>query len=330
MHRPRTRGFTLIELLVVIAIIAVLIALLLPAVQQAREAARRSQCKNNMKQLGLATHNYHDTFNKFPMGQRGPTTQPNWKVGILPYLDQAPLFTKLGFGSSDSFWAGASGANTVLRGVKVTIYNCPSSPLPDDDSVSQYTSGQTMQIMDYIGIAGAYPDPNNRVCTSVGQSGTSASTYGGYWSNAGLLLMNEGKGLRDVIDGVSNTIIIAENSGSVGGKDLRTGYYTGWSGCTCRGPLPIDLTNCPHPTSGATDAWGAGVTTIRYAPNTANNALAGGRYVYDGNTILNSYHTGGIHALLGDGAVRFISDNIQLLTLQKLAVRDDGSVIGEF
>ena len=90
------------------------------------------------------------------------------------------------------------------------------------------------------------------------------------------------------------------------------------------------MTNCPHPTSGATDAWGAGITTVRYAPNTANNALAGGRYVYDGNTILNSYHTGGIHALLGDGAVRFISDNIHLLTLQRLAVRDDGTPVGEF
>lgn len=328
MKNRRHRGFTLIELLVVIAIIAVLIALLLPAVQQAREAARRSQCKNNMKQLGLAMHNYHDTFNMFPIGQRGGTTQPNWKVGVLPYLDQAPLFTKLNF--ADSFWSGATGANTALRGVKVPVYNCPSSALPRDDSVSTYTSGQNMQIMDYIGIAGAYPDPNARVCTAVGQSGTSPSTYGGYWSNAGLLLMNEGKKIRDVTDGASNTLIVAENSGSVGGKDLRTGYFTGWSGCICRGPLPIDMTNCPHPTSGATDAWGTGVSTIRYAPNTANNTLAGGRYVYDGNTILNSYHTGGIHVLLADGAVRFISDNIHLLTLQRLAVRDDGTPVGEF
>ena len=88
----RNRGFTLIELLVVIAIIAVLIALLLPAVQQAREAARRSQCKNNMKQLGLALHNYHDAANKFPIGTRFSMSAPNWRVGLLPYLDQAPLF----------------------------------------------------------------------------------------------------------------------------------------------------------------------------------------------------------------------------------------------
>lgn len=328
MSNHRLRGFTLIELLVVIAIIAVLIALLLPAVQQAREAARRSQCKNNMKQLGLSLHNYHDTFNKFPIGQRGPSTSPNWRVGILPYLDQAPIYNKLNF--NDSFWAAATGANVVLRGVKVPIYNCPSNPQPFDDSISQYKSGQTMQIMDYIGIAGAYPDPAGRVCTAVGQSGTSASTYGGYWSNAGLLLMNEVKNLSDAIDGASNSLIVGENSGSVGGKDIRTGYYSGWSGCTCRGPLPIDLTNCAHPTSGATDAWGSGVTSIRYAPNTANSALAGGRYVYDGNTILNSYHAGGIHCLFGDGGVRFLSNNINLLTLQRLAVRDDGQVVGEY
>src|ERR1700759_2816615 len=108
---PRTRrGFTLIELLVVIAIIAVLIALLLPAVQQAREAARRSQCKNNMKQLGLAVHNYHDTYNHLPMcyywgpaGLPGPTGSPtqgpqsSWMIGILPFVDQAPLYSVLDF-----------------------------------------------------------------------------------------------------------------------------------------------------------------------------------------------------------------------------------------
>jgi prepilin-type N-terminal cleavage/methylation domain-containing protein len=90
----RRRGFTLIELLVVIAIIAVLIALLLPAVQQAREAARRSQCKNNMKQLGLAMHNYHDTLTVFPMGVL-TDDRPNWRVFLLPYLDQAPLYNTL-------------------------------------------------------------------------------------------------------------------------------------------------------------------------------------------------------------------------------------------
>src|ERR1700748_3102276 len=106
-HIRRSRGFTLIELLVVIAIIAVLIALLLPAVQQAREAARRSQCKNSLKQLALAVHNYHDTFSAFAfcsfdtsMGVCSPSQgrQTSWIIGILPYIDQAPLYNALNFG----------------------------------------------------------------------------------------------------------------------------------------------------------------------------------------------------------------------------------------
>src|ERR1700743_3589678 len=94
-RRPSVRGFTLIELLVVIAIIAVLIALLLPAVQQAREAARRSQCKNNLKQIGLALHNYADASKTFPIGQQAANSKANWRVGLFPYLDQAPLFNAI-------------------------------------------------------------------------------------------------------------------------------------------------------------------------------------------------------------------------------------------
>ena len=107
----RKRGFTLIELLVVIAIIAILIALLLPAVQQAREAARRSQCKNNMKQIGLALHNYHDVFTTFPIGGLKNSRGPNWRVGLLPYMDQAPAYNQVSFASS--FWAH-SGLQAVV------------------------------------------------------------------------------------------------------------------------------------------------------------------------------------------------------------------------
>src|ERR1700747_2038874 len=92
-------GFTLIELLVVIAIIAVLIALLLPAVQQAREAARRTQCKKNLKELGVALHKYHDIYNRLPIGAQGSVVRPNWRVAVFPQMDQAPLFSRLDFGA---------------------------------------------------------------------------------------------------------------------------------------------------------------------------------------------------------------------------------------
>src|ERR1700709_2477916 len=105
LTRNRRTGFTLIELLVVIAIIAVLIALLLPAVQQAREAARRSQCKNNLKQLGLAMHNYHDTYKVFPTASGGNGFSPHAR--ILPYVDQAPLYGTLNFLTTTAISQGA-------------------------------------------------------------------------------------------------------------------------------------------------------------------------------------------------------------------------------
>ena len=138
---PQTpkRGFTLIELLVVIAIIAVLIALLLPAVQQAREAARRSQCKNNMKQVGLAFHNYHDTMRVFPYGVAW-NDAPNWRVMLMPYLDQAPLYNSLGgVKTGNGFWSHSPGSgatigygssNDAIRNLVLNVYACPSSTLP--------------------------------------------------------------------------------------------------------------------------------------------------------------------------------------------------------
>jgi len=141
-------GFTLIELLVVIAIIAILIALLLPAVQQAREAARRSTCKNNIKQLVLAMHNYHDVHSTFSQGQSKTPNDHccggNWRVHVLPFIDQAPAYNQINWagdvsfgGSSVGHYAAYTGGAEVFAGLTIPVFACPSSALPtNDDTVT--------------------------------------------------------------------------------------------------------------------------------------------------------------------------------------------------
>ena len=333
MKRPRSlrdKGFTLIELLVVIAIIAILIALLLPAVQQAREAARRSQCKNNMKQMGLALHNYHDVFNKFPLGEldRG---RGNWKVRILPYVDQAPLYNQLSFNTGN--FTAAGGMLSVLSGTIVTVFNCPSSPLATTGlSGGNANSSQNAQNHDYTGIMGAYPDP-------AGRSGECTINYysGGVCKN-GLLRVNQVSAIRDNTDGTSNTILVGEQSGDVARQDMRANYWGGWMG-TYWGMDGLNI-GADVVAQGSASSYpiGSGCTTLRYSPNTdqgkatASTCVTGSgcQAPYAYNVPLNSYHEGGIHALMADGAVRFVSENINITTYLQLGTRDDGNVVGEF
>ena len=326
LFSSRKRAFTLIELLVVIAIIAVLIALLLPAVQQAREAARRSQCKNNMKQLGLALHNYHDTFTTFPIGQRESKTYPNWRIGVLPYLDQAPLYNALNF--SQSFMSGCTATsgfgfaqttpgNPILKNLVLPVFKCPSSAL--DPTADVGCNFDRAQVHDYVGISGATPDPAAR--TNVCSQDTGYGTY----CNNGLLVPNEVTRLRDATDGASNTMIVAEQSGRVGLSDFRAGYHGGWSGLagvTAGKFLVPSFTSSDLP-------YGSGTTTIRQQINSKTAGL-GATNSYHGNTIINSFHVGGVHALLADGSVRFLSENVNFLTLTNLACKNDGLVLGEF
>ncbi|WP_298868896.1 DUF1559 domain-containing protein [uncultured Gimesia sp.] len=325
MRRLLKKGFTLIELLVVIAIIAILIALLLPAVQQAREAARRSTCKNNMKQMGLALHNYHDVFNKFPLGELAAYAG-NWKVGILPYLDQTNVYNQLIFGP-DRFRSTSGLFNTVLTGFKVPGLNCPSSPLDDNgQSTGGFDNGGNAQLHDYTAVMGSYPDPGGLTseCLDTG-------SWGSFVCANGLMLVNETVAMRDNTDGTSNTILVGEQSGNVAGLDKRANYWGGWCG-TSRGPSPINAY------ATGTTMVSAGTTTLRYPPNTDHGLAAAVTCVgssgcgtpYRHNTPLSSFHSGGVHALMADGAVRFISSSIDINTYLQLGARADGQVIGEF
>lgn len=330
MKRERS-GFTLIELLVVIAIIAILVALLLPAVQQAREAARRSSCQNNLKQVGLAMHNYHDVNSCFPIGAQSPYHKGNWRFSILPFLEQGPLYDQLtavdpvnadGFAGkrNDANSLGNYGTNFgILAGLNVPVYKCPSSALSgNNNSVSSPTlnNSQLGQTHDYVGVMGAYPDPAGRssVCSiDLGSRGFACEN--------GMLFFNGHTKIRDVTDGTSNTIIISEQSGVVGTQDLRANYQGGWSGFYNTTQRPSQVTS--------TSMFVAGVSTLRYAPN-LDTMPAGAVNGYSYNTIVNSYHPGGIHVLLSDGAVRFVSQNLDMGTFRALGAKDDGTVVGEY
>jgi prepilin-type N-terminal cleavage/methylation domain-containing protein len=335
--RVNNRGFTLIELLVVIAIIAVLIALLLPAVQQAREAARRTQCKNNMKQLGLAIHNYLDSYTTFPLGAgisqsgsnvNGSVCKANWKVGVLPFIDQANVYNKVNEAhqictqcDATSTYGLHTGDNVFLKGLVMEIFKCPSSAMNTTEPF--WCNYENTQIHDYVGVMGATPDPAGR--TSV----CSVQTGYGIWCRNGLLVPFEVFRIRDAVDGTSNTMIVAENSGRVPASpyangDLRSGYHGGWGGLNS---FPYRRMN----EYGAAELpyGGSGSKTLRYPLNIKTTGQGSGA-PYMANTPYNSFHVGGIHALLTDGSVRFVSENIDFLTLAKLAVRDDGLVIGEF
>ncbi len=315
----RRRGFTLIELLVVIAIIAVLIALLLPAVQQAREAARRSQCKNSLKQLGLALHNYHDVASMFPPGNTfnlaGGWGTSFW-VSILPYVEQGPLYNQINFSGYHSGWIFASN-RTLFTGVKIPVYLCASDPQPT-------MGASSLMVPSYVGLAGTvnstfggFTETRAVVC---GETRAGTLSPGGFFVSGG-----GGKRMRDFTDGLSNTAAMAEQSDYLIDTSANNAKYDGRSG----GGGAYNY-GFPMGTNGEfATARQYALTTVNLAVGTkkTNGQLENDR---SANMPVQSIHVGGSHVLLGDGSVRFISDNMNYQTFQMLVTRDDGQPLGDF
>ncbi len=329
----RFRGFTLIELLVVIAIIAVLIALLLPAVQQAREAARRTQCKNNLKQHGLACHNYLDVFGQFPMNYDayGKTAYGSygWHVGILPYIDMAPLYNQFNFSDSTTQFGGNGGwtstTNFPLAKTIISGFMCPSNPQVSlvNNQCSDVSQGNSQNVSsavgrsDYSGSMGyvtvGWRDcPGNPIPSlgnpaedvyAVGSSSWANQGSTGYLGNCnGIFSFFGSAKIRDVTDGTSNTIMVFEDHHWNVGKtqSSNVSMTAAWAG-----------------------PWGVQST---WAPINSNTGT--------GNDVrcdsMSSTHVGGAHVLLADGSTRFVSENISYLTMQAISTRGKGEVVGEY
>ena len=323
--QKRKSGFTLIELLVVIAIIAVLIALLLPAVQQARESARRTQCKNNLKQLGLAVFNYHDTFNLFPFNSMingGPGGQrQSGFVAMLPYIDQAPLYN---LGQNGTTAASRNGTtayfnnnwvpwdtNHVVPCTKLPALLCPS----DGDSNVQSPLWGT----NYGMSRGDTIWENTPSWNGNGGRGLRGMFVGGQGASGT-------RSVRDVTDGLSNTIAMAEMiKAKPGALTIKNGAISyAFDQATLRVNPAICLTDltttAPPGTITPPRQWRGlrwadgnpiftGFTTI-LGPNKVNCMSNNNGDSGDGIWDPSSLHTGGVQVLMGDGTVRFISENI--------------------
>lgn len=372
MMLTKKKGFTLIELLVVIAIIAILIALLLPAVQQAREAARRTECKNKLKQIGLACHNYHDVFGKFPMGsQHGVRvdglTRTAGVVGsspvknisaippLLPYIEQAPLYNSLDFNQCFSpqvnesnpvqgSWNVATNPNVRAVTQMIPEFLCPSDTV--GNSLLRNTNTQEGE-----GIAGDGNDSGVGRTNYLPAGGSRGWTTNRMWGTTnimnaartlpdgrtgirdrGMFGHNGGAQIRDVTDGTSNSFLWGEARQSIGTGNtnkgiVNTGHSAAWGAYSYVSSFVVT-----HPNANINH-----INNYRYSINGARCKTGATANCAGDPTIAShhggaasSAHTGGAQFTMGDGSVRFLSENIDINIYALLHYISDGEVIGEF
>ncbi|WP_339746011.1 DUF1559 domain-containing protein [uncultured Rubinisphaera sp.] len=338
--RTRT-GFTLIELLVVIAIIAILVALLLPAVQQAREAARRSSCKNNLKQLGLAMHNYHDVYNTLPPGYvdargSGGTILDNqghwtWSAMILPYVELASLYDVLDVG--DTRASDRMTVNQKEMQQSHSSFVCPSdSGAPKFQNSSSHAGYGIMDTASTPTERGLpvtnYIVSNNIANVRIYESPNLTATNG----CLGPFYRDSSVGFNDISDGLSNTFLLGERAYKLGGNTVCAGSL-----------LAVRDQNGGGPSAGDnTAAWGQGWSTVAGSSVWPIN-VNGATYNNDKSQAFSSHHDGGAQFVLADGSVRFVSENIDLVngnngsgnwtpqsTYERLIAIADNDPVGEF
>ena len=363
--KPRKSGFTLIELLVVIAIIAILIALLLPAVQQAREAARRTECKNKLKQIGLSIHNYHDVFGQFPPGDINANRARGmvWDFGssagdhrvknhtvnlfILPYIDQAPLYNQFDLDlctgpslhsqSSEGLAGPWPNVNTPLVATVLPAFLCPSdtvgSSLLNNTNAAHYATrvagdGNDAGVgrTNYLPVGGSRGWSTNR--SYLGCATTSRVVNGERYQDRGTFGHNGAARIRDLLDGTSNTLAFGEATQGIA------------IGCEQKG-----MVNTGHSAAWGMYTWISNFIAVHPHSNHNNNyryhisgprnnvGVPGGQSAecktHHGGTA-SSRHTGGAQFCMADGSVRFISENLDKILYAELQFTQDGHVIGEF
>lgn len=307
----RKRGFTLIELLVVIAIIGILIALLLPAVQQAREAARRTSCKNNLKQVGIALHNYHDVHGVFPPGWIGVEdglhaahdgdNGSGWALQILPFIDQANLWQKF-----DSHHSIAEEVNESILVVTLPTFVCPSDPQPrifhveaDDhehghDSANlqddhEHEEGEMdLPTANYVGVFG--PEELH-ICEDHADHNTQCV-------GAGVFFHNSSVGINDIVDGTSSTMAVGERR-----SDRDLGWYSTWVG------VP----------PGGVEAFQRVLGSADHTPNHPDAHFDD----------FSSRHIGGAQFVFADGHVRFIGEGIEPAVYKAIATIHGHEVVDD-
>ena len=333
-NNRHNKGFTLVELLVVIAIIGILIGMLLPAVQSVREAARRIECANKVRQMGIACHNYESSFMRLPPG--GTNLAPpfgkgivepggySWMGAILPYIELQTIWNQARFGEVAY---NDSAMISTLANTSVPTFKCPSSPL------EEFSANRVIPAMisDYVAISG-----------HVGQLGgvdgpcSSESPFSdvrGIIAQNGVFYNNSETTFGTISDGTTNTMLVSEVSDFIyvgpneprgyrpGGRGEASnengpGFHSGWQTNT----TPANLYNC---------------TTLRYIVNpgpafTFSTGSEDGVHFRGYNTPIRSSHPGGLQMLLGDASVQFVNEDISLTTLAQLANVSDGQISGEF
>jgi prepilin-type processing-associated H-X9-DG protein len=320
----------LIELLVVIAIIGILVGLLLPAVQKVREAAARMSCSNNLKQIGIALHSYHDSFKRFPPGYIDGNTNKNltpdndmgpgwgWASFILPYMEQQNVYNQINFSQPVGM-----GVNVQISQLSLPIYQCPSDGLQDPFPVydSTFTNPiTTLAHANYVGCNG-WIECFNGAGGNPGSAGNDGLVGTSGSAGVGLFYRNSKTRMADVTDGLSNTIIVGERSSNHSPST--------WTGAVAGGRCPAWMANQPPtpyvpPPGPPYDNADFGETFV-LAHGNATHLPNADFPIFDPD-VFYSKHIGGCNFLFGDGAVHFLSSGIQPYTYQYMCTIAGGEI----